>query len=309
MPYRLLASDPTLEAALRRIAGEQIDGALRSLEATGEARAEAVHDVRKRCKKVRALLRLVRPGFAGYAQENAVLRDTARLLGAARDAKVLGDTFDAVVADYPDTLDGAALGALRAALAPVGTDRRDYADLDALFAEARTHLLALRHRVQEWSLEADGWQALGRGLADVYGRARKARKRAVRKPSGETHHAWRKRVKDHWYHARLLRRIWPEQMTHRAAFANELAELLGDHHDCDVLEEALAAQLAVHVDPDAVETLIALTRRRRALLEERAHRLGKRLQVDKPHTLAARWGEWWHACQSEGDLHEAALQR
>ena len=48
-----------------------------------------VHDVRKRCKKVRGLLRLVRPGLGpDYRRANADVRDAARELSSLRDAHV-----------------------------------------------------------------------------------------------------------------------------------------------------------------------------------------------------------------------------
>ena len=37
---------------------------------------------------------------------------------------------------------------------------------------------------------------------------RQARKR----PGDRQFHDWRKRVKDHWYHCRLLKYLWPEPM-------------------------------------------------------------------------------------------------
>jgi CHAD domain-containing protein len=320
MPYRLLSSDPTLEFAVRRIAGEQLGRALRSLEATGEARAGAIHDVRKRCKKVRGLLRLVRRAFPAWREENAALRDIAGLLGGARDAGVLGPTFDAVVAEHGAALHAGALAELRAAL-DGGGEAVAGVDLDATFAEARARLAAVRERARSWRLEGEGWGVLGPGLATIYRDARESRKLAARDPSPHNHHEWRKRVKDHWYHTRLLAPIWPEQLEHRAALARELSELLGAHHDTHVLEERLVSRAfgggeaaAAHGQVGAelaethakvTEAVIALARRRGASLEERAHRLGKRLQADKPGCLEARWHAWWRAWRRETEGREA----
>ena len=59
MSYRLEPQEP-LGAGIKRIAREQIDQALEQLTANPENRDEAVHDARKRFKKIRAALRLVR---------------------------------------------------------------------------------------------------------------------------------------------------------------------------------------------------------------------------------------------------------
>src|SRR3546814_13842801 len=77
---------------MRRIAGEQIEKALASVEARD--RSDAIHDIRKRCKKLRGLVRLVRPVFDGYAQENAGFRRLADSISAARDSKVMQDNCD-----------------------------------------------------------------------------------------------------------------------------------------------------------------------------------------------------------------------
>src|SRR5680860_812625 len=46
----------------------------------------------------------------------------------------------------------------------------------------------------------------------AYKRGRRAYKAALEDPSTENLHAWRRRVKDHWYHHTLLARSWPEPM-------------------------------------------------------------------------------------------------
>ena len=56
---------------VRRIAYELIDGAVADSGARSIPYPERVHSIRKRCKKLRALVRLVRPGLVDtYRQEN-----------------------------------------------------------------------------------------------------------------------------------------------------------------------------------------------------------------------------------------------
>ncbi|MCQ9933930.1 CHAD domain-containing protein, partial [Staphylococcus aureus] len=54
-------------------------------------------------------------------------------------------------------------------------------------------------------------------------------------------HEWRKRVKDHWYQARLLRPIWPAIMDPHVAAADTLGEILGQVNDLAVLRDRLEA--------------------------------------------------------------------
>lgn len=310
MAYRFLKRDSSTQDGLRRIAGEQIDQALAALDDAGKNPADVVHYVRKRCKKLRGLLRITRPAFADSRAENAAFRDIARLFDSARDAKVMQDTYDAVMADYDGPLERAAFAPIRAHFTRMRKAETEAADLDARFAEARALLVAARERAASWRLDADGWEALAPGVERSYGRARKEMARAARKPTGERHHEWRKWVKYHWYQTRLLSPLWPLEMKQRGRMLGELGELLGDHHDCYVFEEGIAADSASSANSfEAREAAIALTRRRRALLEEQAHRLGARLFVDDAATLSGRWGAWWELWSREGDLHEAALAR
>ena len=79
MSYRFDV-DESAAAAVRRIADEQLGAARASLASAGGGdTASAVHDCRKRCKKLRGLVRLVRPALGKqYKAVNAALRDAAR---------------------------------------------------------------------------------------------------------------------------------------------------------------------------------------------------------------------------------------
>ena len=77
MAYRIRTKDDDVEQAVRRIACEQIDRALAEIDDDGLDFARKVHQVRKRCKKLRGLVRLVRPALDAYGRENAAFRDAA----------------------------------------------------------------------------------------------------------------------------------------------------------------------------------------------------------------------------------------
>src|SRR5262249_53506969 len=81
----------------RRLVPKQMEEALEHL--TGphkESRDEAVHEARKCFKKIRAVLRLVRPviGEKSYREENICFRDAGRPLTEVRDAKIFIETLD-----------------------------------------------------------------------------------------------------------------------------------------------------------------------------------------------------------------------
>lgn len=86
MSYRIRpGKDLTTEVV--RIAEIQYDRAIETLGDQPKGRYQAIHDARKRFKKLRGLFRLVReaaPDF--YEAENARIRDMARTLSTVRDA-------------------------------------------------------------------------------------------------------------------------------------------------------------------------------------------------------------------------------
>ena len=79
------------------------------------SRDEAVHEARKSFKKVRALLRLVRPVIPAqhYRQENTACRDAARPLTEVRDAKVLIETLDQLAQHFADRIRGRSFASVR----------------------------------------------------------------------------------------------------------------------------------------------------------------------------------------------------
>src|SRR5262245_49986710 len=88
-----LRIDEALPDGIHRIAEkvrECVDGSSKA------SRDEMVHEARKGLKKLRALVRLVRPGVGGklYRRENIAFRDISRPLTEVRDAKILVEALD-----------------------------------------------------------------------------------------------------------------------------------------------------------------------------------------------------------------------
>jgi CHAD domain-containing protein len=270
--FRLKQDEPVPDG-IRRIARGRIDHAI---DALAEASEEGVHEARKDMKKLRALLRLVRGevGDKVFRREAGTFRDAARELSGVRDA----DVMLATLADLEERYD-ADVGPVRQALEAhrlrtAGGGRRQAAQASiAILTESRG-------RVDDWPLERDGFEALAEGLERTYRRGRRDWRAAVKEPSSENLHQWRKRVKDLWYHCSILQETWKPVMTALADEAHELSDRLGDDHDLAVL---------LAFGAESLEPLIAT---RRAELQEEAFAYGPRLFADKPKAFVRRIEHW-----------------
>lgn len=288
MAYRLKKSDTSLSAALRRIAREQIDRALAAVDRPGE-NEKGIHKARACCKKLRGLIRLVRPGFVGFEEENAAFRDAAKALERLRAGGAARETLDRLARAAPERLDHGALAEIRAgfdaeAVPRLATDRT--ADIAAF----RAALTEARARVAGWTLEGKGFAPLRKGLKKTYAQGRARLEQARDSGAAEAFHDWRKPVKYHWYHARLLEPIKPDRIEAQGRLADELGETLGAHHDLHELRAHLSEGRFAAGAVAAMQAPIDAESKR---LEARALEMGARLFAEEPRALARRWQGWW----------------
>ncbi len=300
MSYRFKA-DQSAEQNLRRIACEQIDSALEELDDRDLDTHQTVHQVRKRCKKLRGLVRLTRPRFEQtYKLENRALRQAAGRLSFARDAQAVLETFDELMRHYAAELQPESFAALREKLVQRRDERAADSDKVADKLEAfRQDMQAVRERAEHWTLDAKGYKAVAGGFKKVYKRGRRAMAKAYAKPNTERFHEWRKRVKYHRYHARLLQDLWKKPIKAYRKELHQLSDYLGDEHDLAVLAETLNGEpqrFPPSTDLEAFHTLIT---RRRNELRAAAEPLGRKIYSSKPKRLEKRFGDYWAAWQDQ----------
>ena len=295
-----LKPDESVTKGVRRLARAQIDKALDGLTGRdGTDPEEAVHDARKRFKRVRAVIRLARGGLGRKLadREDTRFRDAGRPLSEVRDAGVLVQAFDGLVEGRPESI-----GPVREVLLRRKREvcRRVLEEGDALAKVARA-IEEARRDVKRWGVAGDDWDALAGGLERIYRRGRRAFREASEAPTDESLHELRKRVKDLWYVMDILKPIRPGYTEGRGEEAHRLADLLGDDHDLAVLRQALSGSGDMPCDGAAVEVILPLIERRRADLQRDAFALGRSLYVERPRDFVARLGAYWMAWRSEAE--------
>jgi CHAD domain-containing protein len=291
--FKFSTKDRSVQKGIRRIAQNEAGTALKHLEADLANDPDAVHGVRKSTKKLRGLLRLIRPVFADAKAEDVALRDAARKIAGLRDAEVMRRTFDGLAGDLPKS----ARSPLRAVLDARVEEAAGAASLDAAAEAVRSEFEGFRKRARSWKIQGDDFAALEPGLAETWTKARKGLKKAQKAFEqndfpGEPLHSWRKQVKRHWYQARLLAPIWPEMMAPHVEQADALGEVLGLHNDLEVLLSTLADDPALAESPALDRLRKAVVKRRRALAAE-ALSLGARFFAEPTDALIRRWGDWF----------------
>ena len=282
--YKFDPNAQSTDEAFRAIALSQLDEALGELnKGDGDGRS-AVHEARRRCKKLRGLLRLVRPAFPGYARENAAIRDAAALLSHLRDAEVLHET----VKGLADWRKSDALRRIEQKLAaehdPVPGSQ---------LGEFRLHLAAVRERVPDWSLRKAGRDAVLPGLRLTYEQARQRMERAERTHNPLDFHDWRKASKYHGFHLDLLRKTAPDLLPGDIETVDRLSTLLGQHHDLNVLSEAIGHDGARFGDAgDVYELRDAITARMSEIAID-AFKLGRQILAERPKAVQQRFASYW----------------
>lgn len=297
MPFRL---DPprSTQYQVQHLAIDRLDSALEhlgSLRSGDGDVASHVHAVRRRCKQVRALARLVRPALGDdFAPFNGAVRDAARALAPLRNAHVSEQLRQA--------LDAETAGELRP---PAGDDPDD--DLAVATELARHQLRLARGFVEQWQLP-DGFAPLASGLERTYRRGRRGLASAQTDPTSEAFHEWRKDVKDLWYQLRLIESIAPSMLDPFIDQLGELGEDLGHHHDITMLIDGLASEQRYIIErledrrqpsPDADRALadIELAADRAAesqhQLARSAARAGATLYAEAPTDFLTRIAAYW----------------
>lgn len=301
MGYRF-ESGERIDDAARRVADEEIAAALATLDDLDRLGiVESVHDVRKRCKKLRALARLVRPALGSdYQRANGHFRDLSRGLSAVRDAHAILETFDHLVeANRHQAPEG--FPSVRAELVA-----RSEAASHAITA-GDEHLTTATRRLREGRLIVGLWDfgddvavvAEGSGL--TYRRARRALARVATEPDDEVLHEWRKRVKYLWYHARLLELAAPSVLVPGAERLKDLSDAIGDDHDLAVLAGWVRDEPDEFGPDEERRTLDLVVAHQRVDLQRRARRLGARLLAEETDAFVARLTGHMRAWRHEGD--------
>ena len=290
MAYRLKRGENVAEG-ITRVMFEEMETAATELRHSSNQET-AVHEARKSIKKLRALLRLMSPKLKEpYAEANVLLRDAGRLLSALRDAVVLVTTLEAVEHRFAGDPRAKSLGRLRAMLVRRGKKAQQGNAVAHATGLAAAAIEKTTAGAKDWPSLSPGFDAIAPGLESTYRQGRAALAEASRHPSVLSMHDLRKRVKDHWYHVRLLEDVWSDSMKAREKNLKSIETWLGDDHNLSVLLEIAGKAGGAHL-----ESLIGEFQKE---LRDSALALARKVFEEKPRTFMRSMRFLWDAWQEE----------
>lgn len=302
MAFRIRPDRP-FTAEFCSVVEHQLRQAIHFLEEQPDGPHEAIHDARKKFKRVRALYRLIQPDAKAFRlRENERIRDMAKTLSIVRDATALVETVDYLAGEAVSPEEIAALNTASKAL----IERRDRiasdeTDLPAKIAAAVQTCRDAIEALAELQLD-DSPQKTARRLARAW---RKQLSRAAADlvaceegADAEAFHDLRKVGQTYWMHLALLSDLWQSAMRAKKEQAKMLVDLLGHEHDLSVLTQTVNENPDLFGDSDTLALLIGAIIARQQELRHKAIEQAKIVFADDADTEAARIALLWREAAS-----------
>jgi CHAD domain len=254
--------------------------------------AEAVHGARKNVKKIRAVVRLFpRQLEKGRRSPDRQLKTVGHWLSSLRDADATIEMMQAVRDRYPRLVTPPIFAAVRRGL--LARERGAVIRLrpDRLLPRVARELRRLARSTPRRIRRVGGYAAMRAGMLRSYRRARTAMAGVRATPEDVRFHLWRRRVKDHWYHVRLLEGLNAHARA-RARGLKRLETWLGDDHNLVLLRAAILAAPARFGDERNTAVILGCVAKYHATLRRRALKLGVRMFAGKPRAFSRSIDSW-----------------
>jgi CHAD domain-containing protein len=298
-----LKQGASISREIRRIVLKQLEVAISELHTVGDPQSDdAVHDARRRVKKIRAIIRLVRPVLdKAYRAVDRDLSTVSRLLAPVADGRGIVETLAELEHRYPASLPKRALAIARTGVLRNGARADHEAHTRGILKIAAGTLRSERSRIKRWQIRGDGFRAIAPGLEESYRRARRLMLLTWSKPKPSHFHTWRRYVKDHWFHIRLLEGRCGFHLVPYERRIEALDGILGEYHNVILLRDLLVTDGSLPRE-EAAQCLRIVARYQR-VLRRHAEILGARIYTERPRRFVRRVRDLWR--DAPGDDREA----
>lgn len=285
-----LQSHETLRDGLLRVVDELIDPLTNSQAHVSQNGEEDIHRVRTTIKRLRALLRLIRPAIdpAFFNRENARLRTAAALLSFARDAEVARGTLKTLpVSDEIDR------EAVRSVLSGLETQAEPATDFQGTMTEVNRRLEQTRLSFRRLKLRGSDREVLEAGIRAVYRQGRRRMKAAIKKGQDNAFHRWRIRAKNLYYELQFLESVSTKRVGQIVSRLSELEDQIGHDHDAAILRAWLKKQPETFGGEETVHRVVTCLDSQTRELRRKVVPLGRKIWRQKPRRFAQKIVRHW----------------
>lgn len=298
VPDFRIKTPPLRVEEVQRIAQKQLRY-VSSVLHSGKYLHKGVHESRKSFKRLRALLRLMRPALSPdvYVVHNQTIGSISRQLSELRDAAVLVACWEKYRAVFIPYLDATQWDKVLQLLVSKRDALTKAARKQGLFDVVRKQTADYAASILQWSISSPEPDLWAHAMQRIYRSGLKRMLLATDQRSAEHLHEWRKMVKHLLYHVELLQGCWPPVMLAWKNELQQLSELLGEDHDLFVLTELLKGDVWWKSHPDQHRKLLGAVQRQRHQLQRRAFQLGELLYAESPPAFGLRLEAWLTAWQ------------
>ncbi|MDN3671059.1 CHAD domain-containing protein [Echinicola jeungdonensis] len=287
------------EQGWKRIILEQVDYAIKQLK-ENEDRHDAIHEVRKVFKKVRAALRLVRSDIKYYKKENVFFRDQGRLISKIRDYSSIQEALAKLEESNTQIKHQPTFNSLLMGI----VERREALEEEVLKKDhtldrLRESLEKKQKEINSWPVKIKGFKTIGKGIKKVYKRGMKASNKARSSRRSTDFHEWRKRAKYLQYQLLMLKPLWPDFMDAWSNEIHDLTDLLGLDHDLALLEWFIKEDEMVFPSKAEEEWFYNQLHQAQKEIRVKAILQGKRCYSEDTDQLLNRLENYWKVYQEE----------
>jgi len=288
MRYRLSPNGNFSKHLIRLVRSINDDIALSLIRACRDPES-GIHEARKGCKEIRALLRLLKPNMerSEFSARHAFYRDVSARLSGNRDAMVRQKTWEHLVSGTTALQDKTADTVARflssqAELSPLNEKGREYFLDLALEVESESPVLG------NWNRPESSSELLP-NIKKIYQKARNAEKQAEESDATEQFHSFRKRTKDLYYCLRVLKPVLGKRVKPIVSDLKAVAETQGVANDHAVLLHYLGEhRQSLALDDTEWDQVNDLIRQKLRALQSASHKKAKKILSESPAVFIKR---------------------
>ena len=264
MYFYSITDHEEISAAAHRIVSEQYELIIEAC--TNHENADiAVHDVRKASKRIRAVLRMLKPDLPPdvYLRENTFLKEISRKLSVARNFHVFEEEFENIISAGIIELSDETANKIRQHLKSKKDDAFELITGLDIFHSIAQKTEEAKQRFSQVDLSMMGPHTVYKGIGKVFAWGQKQMMHSQQFPTDENLHEMRKRIKTLMYLVKLIKDVSPEFFNGYFKGLKSASLALGEDHNMAELNDyldTLDEKLVPDEDKLSIESYISSQR-------------------------------------------------